>query len=778
MSVYQAQGKPLSQQALYQQKLRQGYFNSPGKPSVGVASSASDTAALLAASTDLTVKPSYERLRAAPEAHNAATSVNLDRKNVPAAPVAKPELGIPLSYDQGSVYRQAHSNSTSTMTLRTTPEKSVSKHGLASKPSVASTLNIGKISQVADKNSSLLLNKRFNPGQDHRSGIKPAEFLTEEEESFAAQSAGRSLTMKHGSGYTDSISTQKRTKTFQAADVVDASLLAAASAKAQERLSSINAIHLLDLKAQAQLYSKALATAQKNSEERLKSHNNGMVDLGGGLSLPLSEVDKLANLIVQPVLTDINTKAAAQREYDQAQQNKHTELKSLHAKAKKEEETRKHADKIQRLKEKDQRILANEDKKKAEDQKFSEYQNEQNTIVDGKTQELRDLQAKYADEKEALLKEKKENEDRISEEETGLIKGRKEELETMQKVKDDILKPTLDELKIETEKLKNLTDTKDQLTSEVRSGESVKADYEAKIKELKEKLELTKAKIESTTLEHKEFVEKRETTDKEVKELKESSDKALKEVEGSHKELDGEIEALKKEKEDNVATKATHKKDIQQQIEEKVKGEHEINKQLPEHLQETIDEDDIRDTGSLFTVEEKKVEPKVEPKAETKAEPKVESKEEKKETVASPVKKEVAKPKKAEADSDASQKKKGFRARLKGAFHSAVPSVGAGKLDAKAPSKTDAKKDLKTETKAAKTDAKADAKSFKEDVKSETKNFKDDVKSETKNFKDDVKAEAKAEKKDKQESINTSNFGDELSIHENGKKTGFFKEEI
>ncbi|OBA22702.1 hypothetical protein METBIDRAFT_9074 [Metschnikowia bicuspidata var. bicuspidata NRRL YB-4993] len=717
-SVYQAQGKPLSQQAIYQQKLRLGHFNSPSKPSVGVASSASDAAALLAASTDLSVKPSYERLRAAPEAHTAASSVNMNKAREPVPePAANPDLGVPLSYNRGSVYKQAHTNSTSTMTLRISPEKLVSKHGLVSKPSRASTLDYGKISLVADKNSSLLLDKRFNPGQDNRSGLasKPIEDSTRNAGLLAAQSAGRSVTMKHGAGYTDSVSSQKSSLTFQAADVVDAALLAAASAKAKERLSPTNAINLSDLREQAQLYSKALATAQKNSEERLKAHNSGMIDLGGGLSLPASEVDKLANLIVQPVLDDLNTKASSQREFEQAQDFKQSELKLLHLKAKKDEENHRHSVKVQRLKEKDQRVLANEERKKGEDDQFVEYQTEQNTLVDTKTQELRDLQAKFAEEKTVLLTEKQENEDRIAEEEAGLIKGRKEELESMQNEKDEILKPTLDELTIENEKLKNLTDTKDQLTSEVRSGETFKAEYEAKIKELKEKLELVQTNIEATTLEHQEFFAKREATDKEVKELEESTGHALQEIDNNHKELHGEIEALSKEKEDKIATKANHKKDIHLQVDDLVKGEHEVNKHLPEHMRESIDEDKIRDMGSLFSSDEEK-----ETKKETK---KAEPKEAKKEVTPVPVKSEPVK--KVEASPKNSSKKKGFRARLKSAFQPPV----ASKQDVKTPKESNA-------------------------------------------------ASSKTVKADRQESISTSNFDDEISIRGNQNTKGHFKEEI
>jgi hypothetical protein len=55
-AYYATEGKPLSQTALYQQRLRSGVYSNPGS-NVGVNSNASDTAALLAASPDLTVKP-------------------------------------------------------------------------------------------------------------------------------------------------------------------------------------------------------------------------------------------------------------------------------------------------------------------------------------------------------------------------------------------------------------------------------------------------------------------------------------------------------------------------------------------------------------------------------------------------------------------------------------------------------------------------------------------------------------------------------------------------
>lgn len=661
---------------------------------MGVNSNASDAAALLAASSDLSVKPSYERLQAAPEAHNAALAAKRENitawtrgKEDPLADAAaasakaaeavprKLELGIPASYDKGSVYRMATSNSTSTMTSRSTPEKSVAKHGLASKTSTitSQSLNIGKISQLADQNSLKMINSRFNPEQDYRAGIpiKPAEFLTAEEEKLAAQSAGRSLTLKHGAGYSDSVSQQKRTKTFQAADVVDATLLAAASAKAAERLNSISLADPINLREQAQIYSKALATAQKNSEERLKNHNLGLIDLGGGLKLPIGEIDKLALMIVQPVLNDINEKATAQRESDATKKLKFAELLQLHEKFKVDDFNRKQKEKADRKQAEKERIEANEGRKKNEDELYTTYQGERNTEVDDKTQELKELEEKYAGEREVLLTEKQLNEDTIQEEESGLIGGRKKELEELQAEKDEELKPTLDELEIETGKLKELTDSKNQLEGEVESGEKLKAEYEAKIAELKEKLEQTKTSFETTTAELEETTSKRETTDKEVDDLRTNKASEDETALLAHGELDEQVSTLEKEKEQHLATKASHKKDILLEIDEQVKDEHKINKELPEHLQHGVDESRFRDVGSLFSAEEKPAvveETKVE-------EPKA------KEAIPKESKPKVA-PVAVKSDTTNTSTKKGFRHRMnsiKQAFKTPQPPKPAAK---------------------------------------------------------------------------------------------------
>ena len=145
-SAYKASGKPLSAEALYHQRVKQGVFQSPSGTIVGVNSNASNAAALLAASSE-SVQPSYVR-SVAPEAHTAALAAkqqeikawergqedpdasaaasNAKRTNTLSSttPSTTVNVGIP-SMNSNTIYKAANANSTSTMTSRINPEKTL-----------------------------------------------------------------------------------------------------------------------------------------------------------------------------------------------------------------------------------------------------------------------------------------------------------------------------------------------------------------------------------------------------------------------------------------------------------------------------------------------------------------------------------------------------------------------------------------------------------------------------------------------------------------------------
>lgn len=612
-TIYQTNGKPLSQQAIYQQKLKQGVFGGPGGPTVGVNSNASDTAALLAASADLTVKPSYERI-VAQEAHTAALAAKKEtiqawtRERDPQADAAASSArassmasttssnytvgtGVP-SYNSDTLFRAANQNSSTTMTSRTDPAKDSKRSGLVTKSS-SSTLNIGKISSVANKNSSKSLNSRFNPSLDYRSGL---------------------------------INQQQPSESFTASQVVNSTLLSAANSRANERLKSISSGGPQDFKAQAQAYANALQVAQKNSEERMKNHNAGLIDIGGGMTVSNSDIIRMASTIVQPVLKDLDSKALSQREADAAKQSKLSEWEEAHKKAKLEEAHQKSEHRVALERARNERIQKNEEKKRGEDEVYAQYEAERNEEVDQKVVELRDTEAKHEEEKQALLTEKKENQERIDAEEEELIASRKEELDNLQAEKDELLKPLLEELEVETANLEKLQGERDELSKEVSTAEELHEENETKVSELNEQIEALEQEIEESTKKLEELSANHESTSTEVEELQNTLDKHTKEAEVSHKDLDEKIEELTKQREDCRAEKVTKKQKILDLLDDTVKDEHKINKELPDHLRDDVDESKLRDVGSLFSfehnhVEESKEEPPTPKHEETKPKP-------------------------------------------------------------------------------------------------------------------------------------------------------------
>lgn len=112
---------------------------------------------------------------------------------------------------------------------------------------------------------------------------------------------------------------QKRTKDREA-------LIAAAQRNVTKQLHGMDEKVFADTgKVSSSLLSewevKAHAAAQANSAERMQNH--GMVHIGGGKYISQSEIDKVAARNVQPVLDEINEKAADERERQAALKMEH-----------------------------------------------------------------------------------------------------------------------------------------------------------------------------------------------------------------------------------------------------------------------------------------------------------------------------------------------------------------------------------------------------------------------------------------------------------------------
>lgn len=622
MSVYQQEGRPLSQEAIHQRRLRQGIYTTPTTPTRGVSLNASDAAALLAHTADLTVRPAYERPRAAPEAHTAALVAKAPRAATPEAP----ELGVG-AYHKGTVYRAALAlalrvptftlelgvgaylaslmgavysaalrNLARLMTLRVLPEKLAARHGLAG-GAAAEPVDYARLQAAAEGNTAGLIAQRFNPDVGFRHGVR----------TDTPQPATHTLS----STFTAGQAAQRRTQLFAAVDVVDLTLLAAALARAHKRLEALAAQDLAELKRQVRLYAQAFDAAQKKLDERMRLHRAGEVDLGGGLKLPIHQVDRLAALVVQPVLEDIDRRAREQRESDLAAATRKAELRAEHERAKAEDAQRRAADKAAREHARVERIAANEARKKDADVAYGDYQTGRHGEVTAKHDEHAALVRQYAEEKAALEQEHAAHTARIGADEEALVQGRKDELAQMQRERDDELAPTLELLRRETEQLQQVTGERDTLKSAVEELEAAHAAHEQRLAELREQLAAAESGIGAVSELLESTAAQRKDAELHVAQLEQEHAAQLELALAAHADLDAGIAELELQRAEHTEAKKHHRGEIEAHIERQIKDERKINRALPEHLQEDVELARFRDVGSLFS---KETEPKPEPK--------------------------------------------------------------------------------------------------------------------------------------------------------------------
>lgn len=136
-SVYQTNGRPLSEEATYKAKQKYGLYQSPAKVDIGVDASAPDQAALLAASSDLSVHP-YRRETSA----DAAT----------AALFAKTDSS-PAAWKRGSVAVDAEQAATSANSQKY-PFDAEAKEGATGAKKAASIDELAAIKRASQRRLS------------------------------------------------------------------------------------------------------------------------------------------------------------------------------------------------------------------------------------------------------------------------------------------------------------------------------------------------------------------------------------------------------------------------------------------------------------------------------------------------------------------------------------------------------------------------------------------------------------------------------------------------
>ncbi|OWB76410.1 hypothetical protein B5S32_g561 [[Candida] boidinii] len=223
-SVYQTDGRPLSEEAIYKAKVKYGVYQNPSKQSLGVDPSASDTAALLAASTNLEIHPyrrelaadaataaliakndsapkAWKRVNVAPEAEYAAISAksqasypfnqsdaseilsNSDYEESAASSVLKKSANsvardaLQDLYDFDDVRSGKVSFTNSKLKLSTNLDH---RSGITTDPSrsmdASRKMKIGDITRAATLSASKAIDQRINPmALDYRSGLQKSD---------------------------------------------------------------------------------------------------------------------------------------------------------------------------------------------------------------------------------------------------------------------------------------------------------------------------------------------------------------------------------------------------------------------------------------------------------------------------------------------------------------------------------------------------------------------------------------------------------------------------
>lgn len=535
-SAYQTEGKPLSKEALYKAKLRYGIYQSPSAKSIGVpnSASASDTAALLAASTDLTVD-TYKRTVAA-DAHTAALLAREDTApqkwvresigNEAASAAAAAESFVVKPVHVETKDAGSSSAASAVMGLSGRSIGSLASSNLASLYEFDSvrngekktTLDLSKITKASKERADARMNDRLNPEKDpSRYGILTQSKLDDASlEAFAAVGALASQ------NYKPPVDENLEARSVFKNSMVTPAVLAKASLNADETMKRIEKqLDKTDILRNVEFNKIAYEIASRHGEVR--NVNAGKVNLGGGLFMTQEELNAIAQKFVSPVLDQINKTAESQRAKDAAAQKAAEEQKAKHEQFKQEQRA-KHAEE-QRLKTEakqkrkkelaDEKVRARETKLALEKQKKEELEAHKGILESKQKAEVR--------KKEELLKKKESEEKRLAAESAEADTKRKEELTAAERERDERLTPILADLKQQQDKLAVLNEEKaavqeitDTHITNTENSQKLLEASQVELANAKENLEQLKLDIETTTSEQEKLAKEAEIKAAEV----------------------------------------------------------------------------------------------------------------------------------------------------------------------------------------------------------------------------------------------------------------------
>ncbi|CCK73079.1 Eis1p KNAG_0M02260 [Huiozyma naganishii CBS 8797] len=514
--VYRPTGTQLSKEALYRAKLKYGVYQSPATQyTVGVTDvrASADTAAVLASGSHVNME-TYER-KLDPNATKAASAVGARTKSM-VAPAVDPPANSQRK--AGAAASKAYSM-TNVSRETATPGKDSDRA-----VSLTAKANMRKVFSNASKKAESNVRNRMEPERGNFSyGIK-TQAAEHNQFKFDKEMMGNIMAKTEKAASLQQMEQQKvddRERTERGAKFA---LNAAVSVKdlgpsvsreiddelAQKRqqrneylrqLTSTKVMAMAQNRVNAQLrdfesgdtdlqlwgnesYNKAaVAIAHTQFRNKPTPRDPSKVNMGGGLWLSQADIQKISQDLLNPILGEIDERAAAQRKADDEISDR--------TKAYNENLTNWKNMQVQKEKN-DVQIVKNAEKKYANDklnaknaaeEKFNEMVKRMEARLKERNKDLDDTKQAYEDLKEEISMKLEMEQERADKEVASWAKYREKDIDVARDEQENLLKPYRDDLAAAETEQEALITNYDAINEEIVRLNSVVKHHKSKIEE-------------------------------------------------------------------------------------------------------------------------------------------------------------------------------------------------------------------------------------------------------------------------------------------------------
>lgn len=363
----------------------------------------------------------------------------------------------------------------------------------SSSSTVASSINYSALTSKASRNATSLLDSVENPKRDHTHGIFSAK--QEYDASHAASGAlasKASVAEKYNKPVVSTSGNYSK---------VDKHVLAVARANAAKSLQGLEKNHQdRYLYANKDFNEAAIKIAQNRREQRNFQSRDGQYDLGGGLFMPVADVEKIARKFVNPVLDDIEAKAAEQRKLDEEYEAEQARLREEKLQHENELRAKRLEEREERLAERNEHKDELKTEKEEHAQKKKELEDLKEAELSKQREILSELEKKHQLTVEQLEKEKNLENDKQYQELSEFKVAKETELAKLNHEYFEKLQPVIDKLEAENRAYEDLVAEQTALESIAKIDNDKLGTAETLLQRSKAQLEKSENELQAAEL--------------------------------------------------------------------------------------------------------------------------------------------------------------------------------------------------------------------------------------------------------------------------------------